>query len=256
MAILKKSVPLKLGPLMVVHVDLSSVVEGRKSLTTICDNDHEPTAVTRPTLCPTCEATTGFKKGMKIGGELHVVDQEAVDEAKEGDAKTKDQIVLTVHPSQDVIKHTVPNGPSYYIAPSKGSEESYVALKSVVQAAPDTAFCAVFSIRSRPAMYMLRMYNDCLRLEQLAWPDELNPAPPAPDAATDDATLQLATTIVNGLRTEFDVTNYQDAQALALHQTLANGSVVATGSGDSTALETLQAAVAALSAKDEATVAG
>jgi DNA end-binding protein Ku len=107
---------------------------------------------------------------------------------------------------------------TYYLEPDKGALKPYVLLR---QALSDSGMVALVkvAIRSREQLAVLRVRDEVLVLETMVWPDEVR----TPDFAFLTETveirpqeLQMANSLIESLRAEFDPTKYGDEYRIAL----------------------------------------
>lgn len=214
MASVRSDVPIRIGPFLEIRVNIETAVEAESSFHNVCDQGHDAVRVRAPMTCPSCGATSGFRKGREVADKLVVLDaDELADTAVDEDLKKG--MTLTVHPREEVISRTVPSAAAYYLTAGKTcTAGAYGLLLGLLRANPDKAFCTVFAAKGKPAMYRLEEFGDVLTLQKLAWPSDLKAVPAVP-IEFDLTYLGMAQTLVDTLVTPFDPDLYADTQRAA-----------------------------------------
>jgi DNA end-binding protein Ku len=107
---------------------------------------------------------------------------------------------------------------TYYLEPEKGGVKPYVLLR---QALSDSGMVALVkvAIRSREQLAVLRVRDEVLVMETMVWPDEVRAAKFAfLDEAVDvrPQELQMASSLIASMKTDFDPSKYSDEYRDAL----------------------------------------
>lgn len=225
-----RTVPLRLG-LAQVNVKVESAIESDSGpkFHTVCTHPDdkkltEPARVKQSLVCPECQNSdrSTFEKAADAGdGKVRVVTQQEQKDASEIDASLKDVIDLTPHPAKDVREGTIRTGKVYRLDPGKGvTPESYALFVGLVKSLKTEALCTMWAVRSKPAMYELTVHGDSLVLCELAWPDDVKPAP-AINGKADKSMLDQIKQLVKLTKTDFDPSTYKDSRVDALSTLLA-----------------------------------
>jgi DNA end-binding protein Ku len=111
---------------------------------------------------------------------------------------------------------------TYYLEPDKAGVKPYVLLRDALAASGMVALVKV-AIRSREQLAVLRVRENVMVLETMVWPDEVR----TPDFAFLDQQvdirpqeLQMANSLIDSLRTDFDPTKYSDDYRAALQEVI------------------------------------
>lgn len=172
------------------HINVVVSVDGLKdkpeSLTTVCCGpvtEHAPTQIATKNFCNTCvDPVTGdpgvivsyadLKKAKKVGEDFVVVDQQEVATVRDSVlGATKKMMGVTVHPSEEVVQHTLPDSQAYLLIPEGAAQiGAYSLLVDTIQRHPELAFCTTWSPTSKPNYYRLAVYHNALTLQQITSP--------------------------------------------------------------------------------------
>lgn len=232
MASIAKGITLSLG-LISTTVRVESAVEAAPTFKTVCEGQggkaHDPTPIKRPNTCATCgELPFGAPtaKAREVGGGLVLVTEEEVAAAKaQHDDKFKGKFDLVAHKASEVDAATA-QGEKYYQLVPEGDAARYAVLAALITACPDLAFVAMFTVRTRAAMFRLTVRNGVLLAEERVTRERLKPLPQI-DAELNTQLLEMAMAYVPTTVTAFDVANYADGYLAQINALVASRDAVA-----------------------------
>lgn len=103
---------------------------------------------------------------------------------------------------------------SYYLVPGDGGQKPYALLRRAMQESGKIAVARV-AIRARESLAALRIYDDCLLMETMLYPDEIRQARLLPELQFDDNLLheneiKMAVNLIGSLSEEFKPEKYTD----------------------------------------------
>lgn len=228
MASLAKGVSLSLGLIGGATVRVEAAKERPESFTQLCVGQngatHAPSRISLVSTCATCGAITDkstLKKGRASGDGYIVVEQEEIKQLKEThDAAFKKTISLTPYPSEQVFGSTAQGDKLYYLVPESGNDR-YALLATLIEQHPEYAFCLMWTARSRATMYVARVTDGVICLEERVHEANLKPRPVV-DGAPDAALLAMADQVLPQMVQDFDPTTYEDGYLAALNALLAS----------------------------------
>lgn len=221
MATIRANVPLQIG-LVSVPVNVATAVKDAKeeiSLNTVCDGSgkdkpHTVAQIQSIYRCPLCseENKEHMKKGRKTGSEFVLISEEELAKSILGkDDDLHRSMLLNIHPTEDVADVTS-TGNLYYLAPTAASSATYNLLVRAFRECPEYTGIMKWAIKTKLAMYRLRVIGDILAIEKLAWPEDVVPRPSAPAAPVDDKQLAQAKMLMSMTASPFDLASYRDEQ--------------------------------------------
>lgn len=271
---------LEVNPFFGFSVNARSLVKEDKSASfnMICDHDpqkdedHDPCGVSMVMTCKLCknEDRSTFKQGKVQGdGSVLVFDAEAVADAKGGDDDAKTTLRISAHPLNEITERTISTGKPYALEPAKGSEAAYAIFVTAMEQNPERGILLTYAYSTVTKLYSLKLFNSCLVIEQLCWPEDMAdlPAVPTPADAADQNVLQ-ANAILDAMTDTFDPEDYRDTrrqrvQAMVDAAQGVPGAVIPEATGKAKAQvdmtgaldAALQAALAAKKAKTPASTA-
>lgn len=231
-SVIKKDVPIRLGPMVSVYVTIESAVdkEADKGTHHYCTGEDEARhPAQRIKQRQYCEAVgTGrsrkgqlapgapcgkegyrWQKGRENeAGEVVLLTAAELEELE--DPATRSSLVVAAHPLQQVLSATVPGETVYYLRPGtkSGAADGYAGLSALLRMHPELALVAVHSTRSKSQLWRLALLGDVITLQSLCWPEDLYGAPPVPLPLQDEAALALADQALAAITMEFDPRDY------------------------------------------------
>jgi DNA end-binding protein Ku len=112
---------------------------------------------------------------------------------------------------------------TYYLGSQDAKSKAYVLLRQALQESKKIAIAQV-TIRSKQTLAAIRVYNDCLVLETIFYPDEVRDVGLVPDVPKDIAIQErevaIANQLIEQLTTTFDPNKYQDDYRIALESAI------------------------------------
>ncbi|MNW31172.1 putative DNA repair protein YkoV [compost metagenome] len=103
---------------------------------------------------------------------------------------------------------------TYYLSPDQTGDNAYSLLLNAMR---DTGKIGIaqISIRSKSSLAAIRVYNNCLAIETIFYPDEIRPVSQVPNLPeqqqVNDKELTMAKMLIEQLSSEFDPAKYTDA---------------------------------------------
>lgn len=197
------------------------------SVCTGIDTPHEPTKVRAPYVCDVCgpehDVRRTVKKGVPTDDGYVIVTAEEVATLKKDTVEAfKKQIVMGVHPADEVDQGTQQGKALYYVVPESDSDNpGYALLRDMVAKHSELAFCAMFTPRSVAGLYRLRVVGGVLVMEERTKQGTLKPLP-AIDAESRDGYIDMMEQVLPGLTTEFLPSQYVSAYDDKLRELVAS----------------------------------
>lgn len=235
------------------------------SLKNLCvgqGTEHAPTPINSVYQCPSCGPITDrstLKKGRPSGDGFAVVNQEDIAQLRADTSKQyKEEVSLTAHPADQVLNGTTDTGKRYYLEPAGGTGKRYAIIRDLIEAHPQYAFVAQYTVSSRVGMYIARVHDGVIVLEGVE-EAQLLPAPHV-EAEADKAMYEMLTQLVGGLVSDFDSSTYADTYTEQLRDMIDAADVLEPGATPSATTSKAKtssddALMAALEAQLEATKA-
>ena len=235
MASLAKGVSLSLGLIGGATVRVEAAKERAESFKTLCVGQngtaHAPSTVSYTKTCPTCGPITDhstLKKGKPSGDGFIVVEESEIKQLKDTHAAAfKKSITLTPHPAEQVATSTAQGEKLYYLVPESG-DDRYALLATLIEEHPEYAFMLMWTARSVATMYVARVADGVITLEERVHQSHLK-ARPTVTATPDAALLAMATQVLGAMVKDFDPVTYEDGYATALSNLLASREAMAGG---------------------------
>lgn len=203
--------------------------------------EHDAKPVKAPKTCEDCGPITdndALVKGVKQGSTYAIVKQDEITEAKDKFTKEYKGVVnLVAHPAADFLANTGPGESINYVTPADDKDPRFRALMQAVENHPELAFVALYTPVSATSLYLLRMHNGALVLEQRSRTQELKAAPVLGDEVglyngryTQGDLLNLIESDLAPGPVPYDPEAYEDKYAAALITLAENAdTVVAAG---------------------------
>jgi len=103
---------------------------------------------------------------------------------------------------------------SYYLSPQETGEKAYALLRSAMQQTGKIAVAQV-TLRNRQSLGVVRLYEHCIVLETIFYPDEVRsvaqvPALPEADVELSENELKMASELIANMTTQFEPAKYKD----------------------------------------------
>ena len=103
---------------------------------------------------------------------------------------------------------------SYFLSPQETGEKAYALLRAAMQQTGKIAVAQV-TMRNRQSLAVVRLYEHCIMLETIFYPDEVRPvqqvpALPEADVQLAENELKMATELIENMTTTFDPEKYKD----------------------------------------------
>lgn len=230
MASVAKNVTLSLG-LISATVRLESAMTTSESFKTTCAGQeghpaHPLAAIKMPKQCTVGCGELPFNaklgKAREVGGQLVPVTDEEIKAAKAAsDDLYKGKIELVPHNAEDVLTTTGQGEKLYQLIPEGGQ---YALLCRLVTAHPELAFTAMYTVKTRAAMYVLRAVKGVLLAEERVVQGGTGRMKPLPQLATDvnEQLVAMAEAFLTDLVAPFNAANYEDGYLKAIAE-IVNG---------------------------------
>jgi len=151
---------------------------------------------------------------------------------------------------------------SYYLSPQDTGEKAYSLLRSAMEHTGKIAVAHI-TIRNRQSLAVVRIYQGCLVLETIYYPDEVRavaqvPALPSQDVKLSETETRMAEELIKSMATAFQPEKYTDEYRQQLHNLIEKkleGQEVATAPAAPRAnvidlMQALQASLAAAGVAD------
>lgn len=209
----RANVPIRMG-LASIPVNLSSatIPEDKNShhYCTGFEATHPATRIKSTQSCPTCKRIShDWRKGVE-GADGNVVLLTDKDIAGLLDPDTKDSIVVSAHPLEEVLQQTIPSGTAYNLAPGKGGQEGYALLAELLRRNPSKALLAEFATKSASKLWRLQLVDGVITMQSLCWPQDLRERPVIADVPVDPEMYKLGGRMLRSITTPFSAADYRD----------------------------------------------
>ncbi|ATO29412.1 Ku protein [Bacillus atrophaeus] len=172
--------------------------------------------------CTSCEKTLApdeIVKGYEyVKGKYVILTDEELKELKQEHEEKAVEIVDFVQ-----LKEIDPIyfNRSYYVGPGDNGSKAYTLLREALRTTEKIGI-ATITIRSKQQLAVLRVYENCILMESIHYPDEVRSAahvPGVPDQSNvNDKELQTAITLIDELTTDFQPEQYEDTYRKAIMQ--------------------------------------
>lgn len=124
---------------------------------------------------------------------------------------------------------------SYFLSPQETGDKAYALLRAAMEQTGKIAVAQV-TMRNRQSLAVVRLYEHCIMLETIFYPEEVRPVnqvPALPEAGITLAEneLKMATELINNMTTPFEPSKYTDeyrAQLQVLIEKKLEGHEIAT----------------------------
>lgn len=112
---------------------------------------------------------------------------------------------------------------SYYLGPGDHGDRAYSLLRDAM-ADTEKIGIAKVTIRSKQSLAVVRVYNGCLVMETIYYPDEVRDAAQVPEVPTGlelpEKEREMAKQLIDNLTTAFDPDKYQDEYRQAVEEAI------------------------------------
>ncbi|MRX73280.1 Ku protein [Bacillus lacus] len=176
--------------------------------------------------CPHCEEeikNEDIVKGYEyVKGKFVVLTDEELKEIKEEhEDKTVDIIDFVKLEDIDPIYFNR----SYFLGPGENGGKAYALLREALNTSGKIGIAEI-TIRSKQQMAIVRVFENCLVMETIHYPDEVRSAGDVPSVPghveLQDKELETAIMLIDQLTTEFHPEKYRDDYRLALQTLIQN----------------------------------
>lgn len=124
---------------------------------------------------------------------------------------------------------------SYFLSPQETGEKAYALLRSAMEQTGKIAIAQV-TMRNRQNLAVVRLYEHCIMLETIFYPDEVRSVqqvPALPEASINlaETEIKMATELINNMTVAFDPSKYTDeyrTELQAMIQKKLEGQEIAT----------------------------
>lgn len=111
---------------------------------------------------------------------------------------------------------------SYFLSPQDTGEKAYALLRAAMEQTEKIAVAQV-TMRNRQSLAVIRLYEHCIMLETIFYPDEVRPVsqvPALPEATVPLAEneLKMATELIGNMTVPFDPAKYTDEYRVELQK--------------------------------------
>ncbi|USG67725.1 Ku protein [Brevibacillus ruminantium] len=103
---------------------------------------------------------------------------------------------------------------SYFLSPQETGDKAYTLLREAMKETGKIAVAKV-TMRNKESLAVIRLYQHCIMMETIYYPDEVRPVSQVPALPEADITLaenerKMAAELINNLTTTFDPVKYKD----------------------------------------------
>lgn len=176
-------------------------------------------------MCPHCNVEVSWEDVVR--GYEHEDGSFVIIEKEELNSLTKDQSRV-IEILDFVELHEIDPiyfNKTYFLGAQDGNNKAYALLRIALQQSDKIGIAAV-TIRSKRTLAVIRVYNNCLVMETIYYPDEIRSSelvPNIPEEATlPEKEVTLAHQLINQLSTHFDLSKYTDEYRTNLKKLLEN----------------------------------
>ena len=225
-----------------VPARLNKAVDDPVSLKTLCVGQagldaHDPLPITMPRTCTTCGPITNpnmLVKGVPTDSGFAVVSADDVKEARaDTSAQFKGTMNLVPHDAEAFYAATGQGTSLQYVEPEdEKSAKHYHSLAAMIEAHPEYAFATLFTPVSRAALFVARVREGVIVMEERVFNERLRPMPVIAGEA-DQAYVDVFETLLPTLVAPVDKDTYTDDYTKALAKIAESASDVVTVAGAS-----------------------
>lgn len=177
------------------------------------EKPHDPARVRQSVGCTSCDIKHSSvfpftQRGKEEGDKIVVVTAEELAKAK--GAPRKPNVDLAFHPREKVYAGTVAADSVQYLAPDKGAEKAYAALRNTLLSKPHLVAGTIWAPSTVNALWIIEAVDRHLVMSKRCWPETVRATPAIPDVDVPPAEQQMFDLLVDTLTTDFDVLVYVD----------------------------------------------
>lgn len=230
-----RKITLQFG-LVTVAANMETAVDKPVSMSNLCVGqpghaEHDPVPLKMPKTCAECGEVTDIHalvKGVKSGQTYTLVNPDDLVDAKaKFTAQYKGAINVVPHPADEFMALTGQGESLHYLTPADaGGAGHYQLLVRLVEQHPELAFAGLFTPMSATSLYVLRVRQGVLMLEQRTREQAMRPVPSV-GGDVNDALYAMLESVLPSLITQYDAAAYEDTYRLAVDTMLASGQQVA-----------------------------
>ncbi|HJV46403.1 MAG TPA: Ku protein [Bacillota bacterium] len=163
--------------------------------------------------CPHCEREVQMNEIVKgyeyEPGRFVVISDEDIDAIT---PETRKTIEILDFVSLDQID-PIYFDKTYFLSPNETGDKAYVLLREAMQRTGKIAIAKI-TIRSKESLAAVRLYQNCIVMETIFYPDEVRPVEQVPglptQLAVSEAEMNMAVQLIENLATDFDASKYND----------------------------------------------
>ena len=147
----------------------------------------------------------------------------------------KGDMVMSVHPADQVLTTCRPGRKGYLLRPSKTKKEisatdqqMYGALRAFIERRPDLMFVGSLRLRDARSVYRITVFDGQLYAEELVLPDKIRARDPL-DVDVDDTTVGLIEQLAEATLADFDANAHTWDAAAAVKELVARNAATENG---------------------------
>ncbi|PTX59940.1 DNA end-binding protein Ku [Melghirimyces profundicolus] len=173
--------------------------------------------------CPNCDVDVPWEdvvKGYEYGdNQFILMEKEELDAIMPENRKSIELLDFVKLEEIDPIYFDK----TYYLGPGDHGDRAYSLLRDAMRETGKIGVAKI-TIRAKQSLAVVRVYQQCLVLETIFYPDEVRDAGQVPDVPTQlelpDKEMDMAKQLIDNLTTEFDPDKYQDEYRQALQEAI------------------------------------
>lgn len=176
---------------------------------------HDALAITMPKTCAKCGPIADYqslKKGLKSGDGFVVFEATEIAQAQQDTAIPKGEVSLVPVGADKFFGETAQGEKLYVVHVDAMAANQYALIVQAVEKHPDLAFIAQYMPRTRAGLYVARVRDGVLMLEERVRHENLK-ALPAPVGTPDPQFVTVLDSLIPTMVTEFDPVAYADKYA-------------------------------------------
>jgi len=172
--------------------------------------------------CPNCDeevSSDDIVKGVEyVKGKFVVLTDEELQELKEEHVEKTVEIIdfVSLEEIDPIYFHR-----SYYIGPGENGQKAYTLLREALSKSGKIGIAEI-TIRSKQQLAIVRVYNNCIVMETIHYPDEVRNVQDVPglpeNIEVNEKELDSAMMLIDQLTTTFNPEKFQDDYRIALQE--------------------------------------
>jgi len=172
--------------------------------------------------CPNCDeevSSDDIVKGVEyVKGKFVVLTDEELKELKEEHVEKTVEIIdfVSLEEIDPIYFHR-----SYYIGPGENGQKAYTLLREALSKSGKIGIAEI-TIRSKQQLAIVRVYNNCIVMETIHYPDEVRNVQDVPglpeNIEVNEKELDSAMMLIDQLTTTFNPEKFQDDYRIALQE--------------------------------------